>query len=225
MKPELSICVTINNRSKVDYQGDFLYLFPNCIDSIVNAISDMPEVEIVIADWNSSDWRLNDWIHERLKGLKYTIVFQSGAFSRGAGRNVAADNAKSNVLFFLDADMLITHEVITTGLRKVREGIAYFPQCFYFLDKAHSRGFWYTGKGNCMITRDWYLQAGKWPCPPGYRKEHDEDWRFYQLIGDRVTVHSEKQEGLFHQFHPGRSVDIITRRQRNLIVNTSDLDK
>ena len=225
MRPELSICITVHNRSKVQYENDHLHLFPNCIDSIVSAVSGMPEVEIVISDWSSSDWRLNDWIHERLQGMRYTIVFQSGNFNRGEGRNIAADNSKGEVLFFLDADMLVSESAITNGLEKVKEGMAYFPQCFYFLDKDHTKGFWCTGKGNCMVTREWYVNAGKWPCPPAYRKEFDEDWKFHELIGKQVPVHSEKGNGLFHQFHPGRSVDLIMKKQRNLIVNTSDLNK
>lgn len=218
MKPGLSICLTVHNRSKVPYGRDHLFLFPGCIDSVAKAVGGMPEVEIVIADWDSSDWRLNDWIHDKLKGLRYTIVFHSGVFSRGEGRNIAADNAKGDLLFFLDADMLVDQSVIINGLSKLREGMAFFPQCFYFIDKGHSKGFWCNGKGNCMVTREWYQQAGKWPCPPVYKKEFDEDWKFFQSIESRVPAYSEKEEGLLHQFHPGRSIDIIMRRQRHLIV-------
>lgn len=223
MRPELSICITVKNRSKVPYLNDHLYLFPRCIDSVVKAVSGMPRVEIIITDWNSSDWKLNDWVHDKLKGLKYTLIFHSGIFSRGEGRNIAADNAKGNALFFLDADMLIQQSVLMNGLSRLEEGKAFFPHCFYFIDKNHSNGFWCTGKGNCMVTREWYLQAGKWPCPPHYRKEFDEDWKFFQLVSSKVPAHSENEQGLFHQFHPGRSVDIVMRRQRHLIVRASDI--
>jgi glycosyltransferase involved in cell wall biosynthesis len=220
----ISICITIHNRSKLRHGSEFLYLFPRCIDSLIEAVRPLNDVEIVIADWSSADWRLDEWLHDRLRGLKYTLLVENGQFNRGVGRNLAADHAKGDILFFLDADMLLDKDVILQGLSKVNEGAAYFPQCFYFIDKDHSQGFWCTGKGNCMVKKEWYLQAGKWPCPPSYTRETDEDWAFHRKITALgVPVHSECQPGLYHQFHPGRSVDIIFKRQQHLIVRTKDL--
>jgi glycosyltransferase involved in cell wall biosynthesis len=220
----LSVCITNYNRSKVPFENGALNLFPKCIDSLVSTVTGMDNVEIVIADWDSTDWKLNDWIHEKLRGLKYTLVIERDKFNRGTGRNIAADHSKGDVLFFLDADMLLDKQVIEKGLEIVSSNKAFFPQCFYFIDKYHSHGFWCTGKGNCMIKREWYEKAGKWPCPPAYRREIDEDWMFFRKIGELgVQCWSDKQKGLFHQFHPGRSVDIISTKQRRLIVRTKDI--
>lgn len=224
MSQMISVCMTVCNRSKVPHGSEHLFLFPKCIDSLVAAVSGLDNVEIVITDWNSTDWKLNDWIHDKLRGLKYTIVIERGQFNRGAGRNIAADHAKGDLLFFLDADMLLDKSVIEKGLQSMKEEWAYFPQCFYFLDRNHSQGFWCTGKGNCFVKREWYEEAGKWPCPPGYLRSTDEDWMFFNKISEQdIPVHSEKHPGLFHQYHPGRSVDIVYKRQQRLIINTKDL--
>lgn len=226
MSELLSVCITNYNRSKVPYERDFLYLLPKCIDSLVSAVGGRDNVEIVIADWNSIDWPLNEWIHERLRGLKYTLVIEREKFNRGAGRNVAADHSSGDILFFLDADMLLDERVIADGLKKTGEEKAFFPQCFYYIDKTHSQGFWCNGKGNCMVKRAWYEMAGKWPCPPIYNRQVDEDWVFHKKIEELgIPCWSEHQPGLYHQFHPGRSVDIIFSRQKSRIVQTKDIEK
>jgi glycosyltransferase involved in cell wall biosynthesis len=224
MKTSLSICITVHNRSKVRYGNDVLRLFPNCLGSLVDTVKGIDNAEIIIADWDSTDWKLNEWIHDCLRGMKYTLVIEKGAFNRGKGRNIAADHASGDILFFLDADMLLDAGVITKGMDAVSHGAAYFPECFYFIDKQHKQGFWCTGKGNCMVTREWYERAGKWPCPPVYNKQVDEDWVFFDKVSSLgIPIHSAHEPGLLHQFHPGRSVNLICNRQRHLIQSFKEI--
>jgi hypothetical protein len=59
----------------MEHRGGYLYLFPKCIDSVVSAVRGMPGMEIVIADWNSIGWRLNEWVHDKIKELSARSFF------------------------------------------------------------------------------------------------------------------------------------------------------
>ena len=72
-----------------------------------------------------------------------------------------------------------------------------------------------------MMTRDTYLRAGKWPAPPSYNKMFDVDRTFFSRIKASGTESiKERQANFYHQFHPGRSVQLI-RRQQQLVRSTS----
>ena len=58
----LSICVTIKNRSRLSIDDNELLLFPNCVKSIVESTRKHPDCELVIADWQSEDWPLVEWV-------------------------------------------------------------------------------------------------------------------------------------------------------------------
>ena len=56
MNNKLSICITVKNRSKVETEHGTLLLFPDCIKSITDSINDNDDIELIIADWESTDW-------------------------------------------------------------------------------------------------------------------------------------------------------------------------
>jgi hypothetical protein len=198
--PELSICVTVKNRSRVRADGRELTLFPNCVRSIVHAVPPELSCELVVADWESDDWPLAEWLEETARPLPVRLVTPRGPFSRGGGRNVAAQAARAPTLLFLDADVLLCREVVTRGLRIVGEGKAYFPIFYYFLDPEHARGWWWDfGFGQCMVTSAVYQRSGGWPEYFTWGKEDDD---FFDRIASVAPVVRERVDGFHHQWHP-----------------------
>lgn len=223
----LSICITLLNRSKLPLgAGHVLELFPNCVDALRRSILPDEPVEVVISDWESTDWPLQDWLVQRMGHVQHRVVSPSGAFHRSIGRNVAAHYAQGEVLFFLDADVLISRDVLLRGLQAVQEGSVYYPKCFYFLDPQHSKGFWCAGaRGLIFMSRKHFKQIGDWPAPPHYRSHVDEDQAYFKKVRESGIIDKhENVPGLFHQYHPGRSVDTILRKRKFLIEQTSALD-
>src|SRR5690606_11235741 len=62
LQPHLSICTTIKNRSRLRVDGHELRLFPNCVASIIESIPKDLHCELVVTDWESDDWPLEEWL-------------------------------------------------------------------------------------------------------------------------------------------------------------------
>jgi len=197
----LSICLTVKNRSRLLVDGRELRLFPNCVRSIARAMPSEVPCELVVADWQSDDWPLGEWLEEAARPLPVRLATVEGAFSWGRGRNVAAQAARAPILLFLDADVLLCRDVVTRGLRVVGEGKSYFPIFYYFLDPEHERGaWWHYGYGQCMATRAIYERSGGWPEDYTYGQE---DTEFFRRMASVAHAVREKVDGFYHQWHPG----------------------
>ena len=196
----ISICTTVKNRSRVIVDGHELLLFPNCVESIVESVGQDIPCELVVADWGSEDWPLNEWLQKAAEPVPVQVVEMGGPFSRGQGLNAAAKAAKGDVLFFVDADAVLCRTLLTSGLQYLREGKAYFPVLYSFDDAEHRSGAWmHKGYGHCMVTRAMYKRAGGWPEYDEYGKE-DED--FFSQISSFLVVVREEVPGFYHQWHP-----------------------
>ena len=221
---KLSICITVKNRSRMTLEnGKVLYLFPDCIDSVVNSIKTRDDIEIIICDWHSTDLPLDEWIHDKLRGINYKIISTPGEFHRGTGRNVAANNAIGEILFFLDADMLLTKEVLLKAIENGMDKI-YIPHCFYFINEDHSKGFWCSGKGNLVMPNNIFKKTEGWPCPPKYNLHYDEDQQFYSnLEASKFPIVRIKEKDFYHPYHPGKSVTSIFKpSQKQYIVSSTE---
>ena len=196
----LSICVTVKNRSRTDVNGEELLLFPKCVQSIVEAVGPGISCELIVADWHSDDWPLNEWIHEYAHPIPVNILQLEGGFSRGLGLNLAANAAKSDFLLFADTDLLLGSEVIDSGLTFLLENKAYFPILYYFNDTTHTDGWWnHYSYGNCFVTKKMFNEAGQWP---EYKTWGKEDDHFFENVGKVAEVVREQSGGFFHQWHP-----------------------
>ncbi|MCB0555173.1 MAG: glycosyltransferase family 2 protein [Phaeodactylibacter sp.] len=217
----LSICITVRNRSKVLLPNqEYAFFLPQCLASLKNALPPGLETEVLISDFGSTDWPLEEWIGQALEGIPYLNILATGkSYHNGLGRNLAASKAKGDFLFFLDADMILPPSIIQNGLRCLKRQKAYYPICFYFLNPGHTLGFWCDGgKGNVFMPREVFLQAGQWPCPPHYQSPYDEDQAFFRKVkATGLAFENQREPGFFHQYHPGRSVDTILKRKRHLI--------
>lgn len=199
-QPTISICVTIRNRSRVNAAGHELKLFPNCVTSIITSVPRNLSCELVITDWQSDDWPLDEWMPSAVKTMPTTIVTLTGEFSRGRGRNTAALAAKSDWLFFLDADCLIGEALLLRGMDVLANDKAFFPVVYSYSDPDHLSGWWRDeGYGNCMVTRKVFENSGRFP---EYKFWGEEDVEFFKRIAAAHDVVREKVNGFYHQWHP-----------------------
>jgi len=210
----ISFCITCKNRSLVPFQGEDLALLPLCIDSIAKScLKSEEKFEIVIADWNSIDYPLDEWVHDKNYEkipIKVIQVTDRDEFSLAHGRNVAYDNSEGDKLFFIDADMLICPEVILEGIKDINQGYACFPICYFQkpqfpitgkLKRRHMREGWGTASyGNLLISRVNFELVGKWE---GNSKYGGEDTCYVTLCQEKnVPIMRKRYENFIHQWHP-----------------------
>jgi glycosyltransferase involved in cell wall biosynthesis len=196
----ISICITVKNRSKLHADGRELALLPKCVESIVECVKPEDNVELVISDWHSDDWPLEEWVEEAAKPMPVKLVAVDGYFSRGRGLNIAFDNAVGDVLLFLDADMIACRGQIDKGCWHVAKGRAFFPICWKYTDPDHQHGKWIPAAcGIVMIARDVFVRAGKWP---ELRSWGREDNQLHDAVKRIAPIVRERLPGLRHQWHP-----------------------
>jgi glycosyltransferase involved in cell wall biosynthesis len=206
--PALSICTTIKNRSGVHVDGRVLELFPNCVASLRQAVPEDLPCELVVTDWESDDWPLEEWLEAAAHPLPVRLVTLHGKFSRGAGRNAAARAARADRLLFLDADCLACERLLSRGVEVVDQNAAYFPILFSYFDPEHRDGWWRSeGYGNCVVSRGAFETIGGFP---EYNYWGREDNGFFDLAGRIQKTVRERVEGFYHQWHPN---DIVWKNQ------------
>src|SRR5687767_14974007 len=77
----ISICIAIKNRSRVVLEDRELRLFPNCVASIVESVNASSSFELIVADWDSDDWPLSEWLADAASPIPVRIVRMTGGFS------------------------------------------------------------------------------------------------------------------------------------------------
>jgi protein O-GlcNAc transferase len=199
-RPRLSVCVVLKNRSRRRLDdGTYLELFPNLVRSLRGATLFPSELELVVADFHSTDWPLSEWLAREAGEIRVKVVPCDGAFSRGRGRNIAARAATSDVLFFCDADMLLPPGLLVDLMERTRNDTAVFP-LNSLLDRNNTiAAFCATGFGNALLTRAAFERTQGWP---EYESWGGEDNFFYEncrRVGPTQRPHTPS---LMHQWHP-----------------------
>jgi glycosyltransferase involved in cell wall biosynthesis len=160
-------------------------------------------VEIIVADWMSKDWPLQEWLPGKLDGIvPYNIVnIKDKNFSRGKGRNIAFEFAKGDKVLFLDTDMLVhNRSLLTYGSILVERGIACFPICYSYYDHQHIDGWWRTtGFGNMMVSREQLRKVGPWQVKKSWGGEDDH---MFMKMARNFPISRKKVNGFYHQWHP-----------------------
>ena len=198
----LSICITVKDRSRVTWEGldETLTLLPNSIQSIGQHFSMGDKVEIIITDWASTDWPLEEWMPKICKNPYKIINIDKEGFSKGYGVNEAVKHAKGDTLFLMDADMIITsRKLVATGMKVVNHGGVFFPIPKYIVNKNDE--FRYTcGVGNCFIDKEMFTDIGG---IPEYWRYGFEDSDFYKLIEQKgIKIATGPTTNLIHPYHP-----------------------
>ena len=122
MRPLVSAIITTKNEEKN---------IENCLKSIINQT--YKDIEIIVVDNNSDD---------RTKEIaeKYTHkVFNHGP-ERSAQRNLGAERAESRYILYLDADMILSPEVIEECVKKMEMDNNLVA--LYIPERIVGEGFW-----------------------------------------------------------------------------------
>ncbi len=198
-KPLLSICISLKNRSRIVYGDKELNLFPRCVERVSKCAESLGIIELVIADYSSDDWQLNEWIDEFSLNLKLQVINMNDPFSRGEGLNTAVKMAESDRIFICDADMLVNVNTLQKGIDMIDQGKAWFPIC-QFLDETGKYSHWLdAGYGFSFLSKNLFDQVGG---IPEFKSWGGEDDLFYDRVNKEVTTVHERCNGLIHQWHP-----------------------
>ena len=196
---DLSLCFVIKERSRQIWRGRVLELFPTCIDSVARAWRPEDRIEVVVADYGSTDWPLLEWLPERLGGINCKVVAADGDFSRGRGLNLAAGMASLSNLLFLDADMIIPRELLTLATHHARSGRVFVPVYRDLDENGIDCGERTDGYGSVAISRSIFVTTRNWP---EFYSWGGEDTVFYEELTKRRSVVRHEVSGFYHQWHP-----------------------
>jgi hypothetical protein len=176
----ISICVALKNRTVFTYKDKIYYPFKNFVKSLTTINRHKFNLELVIADFNSTDIKLKDWIYDEIKHIKLKIVkIDSEYFSRGLGLNRAVDNATYDILFLTDADMLTCNRVLERGVFNLKRGKTFFPIATKHIDEKMKVTRWFqTGTGNVIIMKKMYDRIGRFK---EFNTWGKEDKNFYEI--------------------------------------------
>jgi len=197
----LSICVTIKNRSYVKTQHGVITLFPNCLQSINDSLSNLKiPTELIITDWESTDCNLYDYLHSIEFEIPTEVVTikSNDQFSVGMGRNIAAQKSIGDILFFLDADVTINENSLKECIKIVNTYGACYPTIAYQKTYNQSHYDIHEGGGNVLIKRELFEKTNKWP---EYWSYGFEDTEFAKDLKKHTKLHT-CDDIFVHQWHP-----------------------
>lgn len=180
--------------------GVILTPFPVCIKALSNSLVLDSNVELVVTDWESTDWPIKEWIEEVIPYIPITLVtIKADGFSAGKGRNIAAKYATGNNIFFLDADIIVNHETIDFGLIQCENNKVYYPTVKYETE-LKGKQIIHEGGGNLFICKDIFNKIGPWP------EYWNHGWEDVKLVDNikkaNIPIVTNDKISIFHQWHP-----------------------
>lgn len=189
--PRISFCVALMNRGE-----NFLKMLQSWKDL------DDPHRELIVADFGSTDID----VRPAVAGAGRVRIAQlPPPFNRSRGLNAAAACARGELLFFLDADIILPKEFCSTIRAHVRPGQAYFPIC-YSLHEASpadpsAPGWWRKeGYGMCGFHHDDFRRLRRWD--ESFVRWGGEDNELFGRARTQLKVVREFCPGLLHVWHP-----------------------
>lgn len=180
MENRVLISVIITTRNEQKY-------IQNCLDSVKKQTYPAENIEIIVVDNNSIDGT-KDIARE------YTDKIYNCGPERSAQRNLGGEQAAGKYVIYLDADMILSEEVIEECVKKCEQ-----DNCIalYIPEKIIGEGFWIKVRdfersfydGTCIdairfIHRDKFLERG------GFDEQltGPEDWDFDRRIREAGKV-------------------------------------
>jgi hypothetical protein len=198
-KPLISICVALKNRSRVPSEAGVLELFPNCVRSLARLHEKVGPLELVVADFESDDWPLDEWLAEEAGEMTVQRIGMEGPFSRGRGMNEAVQNARSRHVLIYDADMMMDECAFITGLSILAKGESFFPIIENLKPNGEEDGWYEESLGMVFLRKEVFLEAGGLP---EFQNWGGDDEILYEEVAKIAPVERFKLKGLQHQWHP-----------------------
>lgn len=193
----ISIIISIKNRSYLKHKDKTLEIFPNTLVSLAELSTEVYPIEVIVADFKSTDVDLPELI-SRYPDIK--LITMEGDFSKGKGINEAVRQSTYDNLFLLDADVLISDKAVEKCLKTITDkNKPWFP----FIKRRGEDGneFFMNGEGSgvCGIKKEWFNAVGG---IPEFYSWGGEDCLFYNNTHRKFGSVREKCHDLIHQWHP-----------------------
>lgn len=182
----ISFCVALMNRG-----DNFARFYESLLPSL-------PGNELIVCDHGSTDIDLTKF--------DCRVVYRSLPFRRSHALNKAVEAAKGDILFFVDADMLVPPDMKDLVRRHVKSKTAWFPVCFSLYEGCppvmeECNGWWrHTGYGMLGITKEDFIACGRWP--EQFTSHGGEDDFIFSECKKRFKIVRAPQANLFHIWHP-----------------------
>ena len=210
---QLSVCISLKNRSHLEAPGKSLQPFPRCVEALSQAARSIGPIELVVADFHSDDWPLEHWIDRWMhSSFVIRVVPVEGPFSRGRGLNHAVRAVNGDRLFLCDADILVSADALQRGIECLDERRVSVPICRYLTPQG-TDDFWQElGKGLVFVERSLFEQCGG---VPEFQSWGGEDEILYERLcqASETPVQREREPGLRHQWHPDSLRHAYYKRQ------------
>lgn len=198
----MELCYVVRNRMRVLHTPSGhsepveLPIFRN---ALLSAREAAPDALVRVVDFGSTD--VPDFeaaVKEVCPGA--VVERMDGEFCKGRALNHLLDTATCDVVFFVDADMILDANTVRQAADHCALGRAFFPICS--TEEGHydrRRQLWLNvGYGNVAVPREGATE--RWD---GDRKKWGgEDVWFHDLVRKRMHVVRQRQLGLKHQWHP-----------------------
>lgn len=202
----ISFIVVIKNRTNFDVEVNNkkinLRLFENNIRSLMNLHREGDLWEFVVVDFKSTDVDMPSFLDEHIKkqGCSHKCISIAGAFSKGKGLNIGFKNASNEILFFLDADMMIkTRRLLEDIPTHVQQNnMAMFPVCFSYHNASHTSGWarW-SGVGNAIYKKSDFV-----PYFENKRWGNEDAMNYRRICRKKKIARGYYGEDFIHQWHP-----------------------
>jgi len=145
----ISFVTIIKNRTRITVEHGGaeikLNLFENNLNSLISLITPSDSWEYVIIDFESTDVNMQEFIDTLPKkdNLVFKIFTIKDKFDKGAGLNYASDKMSNDIVFFLDADMMIKTRQLFDDIETfvVKENKVFFPICWSYKNPDHTSGW------------------------------------------------------------------------------------
>lgn len=183
-----------------------LQLFHNNLNALFTLLKPRDKWELIVVDFNSTDVDMAQFLsttfekYNNPENFTYRLIsIADRFFNKGKGLNIGAAAAQYELLFFLDADMILGDRAIIKKAYEICDKRVYFPICMNYENPEHTTcSPRPSGKGNVFIRKS-FLSEHKWP---EYEQWGLEDDHFYVYFVKKNMIYRDCSGTFFHQWHP-----------------------
>lgn len=204
-------------------------ILTKCLDALEQQI--VPEelqnggYEIVVVDDGSTDGTL-EWLQQDADQYPHVQLFEQAHKGAAAARNLGVEQAKGDIIIFIDSDLVVTETFLASHLEGLRQGKRKLKSDRLFtygrvvntanFDNPTSEPFKltdfsaaYFATGNVAIARKWLLEAGLFDL--GFQLYGWEDLELGVRLKKLGLTLIKCPEAVGYHWHPAFSLDQIPK--------------
>lgn len=190
------VSIVIPTKNSAKYLAD-------CLASIKNQT--YPNIEVIIVDSNSADGTLSIAKKYNTRLYKYTPKVMKGIFDAAYKRNYGVKKAAGEYVYYVDADMVLTKEVVAEAVNLCQKGY----QAAIISEDSFGTGIWARAKN---LERRCYWGDDRVEAPRFFKKKiwqelggldesvggGGDDWDLYQKLLDSGYKAVRTQSKVLH---------------------------